>query len=137
MGNNQIAMGNNQIANGISPSPSGEVRWGLDVDMLSNNNFYIKTKTNIRSNLFLPFGKVRMGLRLGGGWMAVCGVIIIVSPRLRITNRKRLPVQPVYLGLSLVFFCEVVTRSPPIPVIQVDCRELALVRATCVAGIKP
>ena len=67
MGNNQIAMGNNQIANGISPSPSGEVRWGLDVDMLSNNNFYIKTKTNIRSNLFLPFGKVRMGLRLGGG----------------------------------------------------------------------
>ncbi len=100
MGNNQIAMGNNQIANGISPSPSGEVRWGLDVDMLSNNNFYIKTKTNIRSNLFLPFGKVRMGLRLGGGWMAVCGVIIIVSTRLRITNRKRLPAQPVYLGLS-------------------------------------
>ena len=67
MGNNQIAMGNNQIANGICPSPSGEVRWGLDVDMLSNNNFYIKTKTNIRSNLFLPFGKVRMGLRVGGG----------------------------------------------------------------------
>ena len=29
MGNNQIAMGNNQIANGICPSPSGEVRWGL------------------------------------------------------------------------------------------------------------
>ena len=64
MGNNQIAMGNNQIANGICPSPSGEVRWGLDVDMLSNN-FYIRTKTNIRSNLFLPFGKVRMGLRVG------------------------------------------------------------------------
>ena len=98
MGNNQIAMGNNQIANGISPSPSGEVRWGLDGSMRSNNYF---------------------------------------PPRLRITNRKRLPVQPVYLGLSLVFFCEVVTRSPPIPVIQVDCRELALVRATCVAGIKP
>ena len=93
-------MGNNQIAMGISPSPSGEGRWGLDVDMLSNNNFCIKTKNNIRSNLFLPFGKVRMGLRLGGGWMAVCGVIIIVSTRLRITNRKRLPVQPVYLGLS-------------------------------------
>ena len=90
MGNNQIAMGNNQIANGISPSPSGEVRWGLDVDMLSNNNFYIKTKTNIRSNLFLPFGKVRMGLRLGGGWMAVCGVIIIFPPRLSITNREQL-----------------------------------------------
>ena len=67
MGNNQIAMGNNQIANGISPSPSGEVRWGLDVDMLSNNNFYIKTKANIRSNLFLPFGKVRMGLEARWG----------------------------------------------------------------------
>ena len=95
---------------------------------------------DLQSNLFLPLGKARMGClrgRLGGGWMAVCGVIIIVSPRLRITNRKRLPVQPVYLGLSLVFFCEVVTRSPPIPVIQVDCRELALVRATCVAGINP
>ena len=37
MGNNQIAMGNNQIANGISPSPSGEVRWGLDGSMRSNN----------------------------------------------------------------------------------------------------
>ena len=37
MGNNQIAMGNNQIAMGICPSPSGEVRWGLDVDMQSNN----------------------------------------------------------------------------------------------------
>ena len=93
-------MGKNQIANGISPSPAGEVRWGLDVDMLSNNDFYIKTKTNIRSNLFLPFVKIRMSLRLGVGWMAVCGVIIIVSTRLRITNRKRLPVQPVYLGLS-------------------------------------
>ena len=39
MGNNQIAMGNNQIANGISPSPSGEVRWGLDGSMRSNNYF--------------------------------------------------------------------------------------------------
>ena len=37
MGNNQIAMGNNQIANGICPSPSGEVRWGLDDSMRSNN----------------------------------------------------------------------------------------------------
>ena len=37
-------MGNNQIANGICPSPSGEVRWGLDGSMRSNNNFYIKTK---------------------------------------------------------------------------------------------
>ena len=37
MGNNQIAMGNNQIANGICPSPSGEVRWGLDDSMQSNN----------------------------------------------------------------------------------------------------
>ena len=37
MGNNQIAMGNNQIANGICPSPSGEVRWGLDGSMQSNN----------------------------------------------------------------------------------------------------
>ena len=37
MGNNQIAMGNNQIANGICPSPSGEVRWGLDGSMRSNN----------------------------------------------------------------------------------------------------
>ena len=46
MGNNQIAMGNNQIANGISPSPSGEVRWGLDGSMRSNN-FYIRTKTLI------------------------------------------------------------------------------------------
>ena len=45
--------------------------------------------------------------------------------------------QPVYPGLSLVCFCEVVTKSPPIPVMQVDCRELALVRATCVTGIKP
>ena len=36
-GNNQIAMGNNQIANGISPSPSGEVRRGLDGSMRSNN----------------------------------------------------------------------------------------------------
>ncbi len=57
----------NNTNNGISPSPSGEARWGLDGSMRSNNNFYIKTKTNIRSNLFLPFGKVRMGLRLGGG----------------------------------------------------------------------
>ncbi len=39
MGNNQIAMGNNQIANGICPSPSGEVRWGLDGSMRSNNYF--------------------------------------------------------------------------------------------------
>ena len=31
----------------ICPSPSGEARWGLDVDMLSNNNFYIRTKTLI------------------------------------------------------------------------------------------
>ena len=31
----------------ICPSPSGEVRWGLDGSMLSNNNFYIKTKTKI------------------------------------------------------------------------------------------
>ena len=37
MGNNQIAMGNNQIANGICPSPTGEVRWGLDGSMRSNN----------------------------------------------------------------------------------------------------
>ena len=57
----------NNTNNGISPSPSGEARWGLDGSMRSNNNFYIKTKTNIRSNLFLPLGKVRMGLRLGGG----------------------------------------------------------------------
>ena len=57
----------NNTNNGISPSPSGEARWGLDGSMRSNNNFYIKTKTNIRSNLFLPFGKVRMGLRVGGG----------------------------------------------------------------------
>ena len=57
----------NNTNNGISPSPSGEARWGLDGSMRSNNNFYIKTKTNIRSNLFFPFGKVRMGLRLGGG----------------------------------------------------------------------
>ena len=100
MGNNQIAMGNNQIANGISPSPSGEVRWGLDVDMLSNNNFYIKTKTNIRSNLFLPFGKGRMGLRVGGGWMAVCGVIIIFPHVSVLRIENNFPAQPVYLGLS-------------------------------------
>ena len=31
----------------ICPSPTGEVRWGLDGSMLSNNNFYIKTKTKI------------------------------------------------------------------------------------------
>ena len=57
----------NNTNNGISPSPSGEARWRLDGSMRSNNNFYIKTKTNIRSNLFFPFGKVRMRLRLGGG----------------------------------------------------------------------
>ena len=34
----------------ISPSPTGEVRWGLMSFSLSNQ--------------FLPFGKVRMGLRL-------------------------------------------------------------------------
>ncbi len=28
----------------ICPSPTGEVRWGLDGSMRSNNNFYIKTK---------------------------------------------------------------------------------------------
>ena len=31
----------------ICPSPTGEVRWGLDGCMRSNNNFYIKTKTKI------------------------------------------------------------------------------------------
>ena len=36
---------------GICPSPSGEVRWGLK---------FIR-----RSNLFLPFGKVRMGYPFG------------------------------------------------------------------------
>ena len=34
----------NNTNNGISPSPSGEARWGLDGSMRSNNNFYIKTK---------------------------------------------------------------------------------------------
>ena len=36
---------------GICPSPSGEVRWGLK---------FIR-----RSNLFLPFGKARMGYPFG------------------------------------------------------------------------
>ena len=36
---------------GICPSPSGEVRWGLK---------FIR-----RSNLFLPFGKARMGCPFG------------------------------------------------------------------------
>ena len=34
----------------------------------------------MRSNLFLPFGKVRMGLRLGGGWKSICGVTIAIPP---------------------------------------------------------
>ena len=49
---------------GICPSPSGEARWGLK---------FIR-----RSNLFLPFGKVRMGLGQDGlffgfrlGWVYV------------------------------------------------------------------
>ena len=58
MGNNQIAMGNNQIANGICPSPSGEVRWGL---MFIGLIDLLKSLTK-QSNLFLPLGKGRMGL---------------------------------------------------------------------------
>ena len=81
-----IAMGNNQIANGICPSPSGEVRWGLD-GSIQSNNFYLKTKTKInprRMKLLFPHGS-----------------------ELRIENN--FPAQPVYLCLSLVCFCEVVT----------------------------
>ena len=45
---------------GICPSPSGEVRWGLK---------FIR-----RSNLFLPFGKARMGCPLGRlGWVIPLG----------------------------------------------------------------
>ena len=54
---------NNNIANGICPSPSGEVRWGL--------------KINWQSNLFLPLGKVRMGCPSGEarwGLMSICRV---------------------------------------------------------------
>ena len=52
------------------------------------------------SNQFLPLGKARMGYPSGEarwGLMAIGGVIL------------KLNAQPVYLGLSLVCFCEVVT----------------------------
>ena len=56
MGNNQIAMGNNQIANGISPSPSGEVRWGLDGSMRSNNYFPPRLSITNREQLSCAAG---------------------------------------------------------------------------------
>ena len=95
-------------------------------------------EVNILSNLFLPFGKVRMGYPSGEarwGLKSVYGAIIPHGSELLIENSFY--AQPVYLGLSLVCFCEVATSLPPISVVQVNCRELALVRATCAAGIKP
>ena len=56
MGNNQIAMGNNQIANGICPSPSGEVRWGLDGSMRSNNYFPPRLSITNREQLSCAAG---------------------------------------------------------------------------------
>ncbi|WP_278841085.1 hypothetical protein, partial [Prevotella pectinovora] len=44
---NQTTTNGYHVVKGICPSPTGEVRWGLK---------FIR-----RSNLFLPFGKVRMG----------------------------------------------------------------------------
>ena len=63
--------------------------------------------------MFLPFGKGRMGLRLG--WVVVLWV---------------------YPGLSLDVFV-VVTSSPPSSAGCVDRRELALVRATQTADDEP
>ena len=56
MGNNQIAMGNNQIANGICPSPTGEVRWGLDGSMRSNNYFPPRLSITNREQLSCAAG---------------------------------------------------------------------------------
>ena len=64
MGNNQIAMGNNQIAMG-------------------NNQIAMGNNQIANGICPSPSGEVRWG------WMAVCGVIIIVPPRLRITNREQ------------------------------------------------
>ena len=64
----------NQIANGICPSPTGEVRWGL---MFIGRIDLLKSLTK-QSNLFLPFGKVRMGYPSGEDrWgLEVCGLAI-------------------------------------------------------------
>ena len=64
-----IFVSNRLIINGLSvaivtvPPLRGEARWGLEWLCCA-----VGLEVNIRSNLFLPFGKVRMGLRLGGGW---------------------------------------------------------------------
>ena len=54
-------------SNSNCPSPSGEVRWGLKFIGWID---WLKSLTK-QSNLFLPLGKVRMGLRLG--WVIIRG----------------------------------------------------------------
>ena len=103
-GTSYSALSKTSSANDISPhltSPEGEglllcfdIDWWMQVTIVNDKSPIIRLPWVI---IRLPWVIIKLPWvsvpplrgRLGGGWMSICRVIIIVPPRHRITNREQ------------------------------------------------